>query len=72
MSGRAELLEAAGVAASNLEDPDRRIPLASYVALMRTAKRPLLGFPSPSPAPDDRMPDTAGAAADRTARRSLA
>lgn len=36
---RAELLEATGLSATDLEDQDRRIPLDAYLALMRVAQR---------------------------------
>ncbi len=38
-AGRPELLEASGIAAADLDDQDGRVPFASYVALMRAAKR---------------------------------
>jgi len=37
-AGQAELLTRAGIAAEDLEDIDRRIPFAKYVALMRAGK----------------------------------
>ena len=37
-AGRAELLARSGIAAEALSDRDNRVPLASYVALMRSAK----------------------------------
>lgn len=44
-AARAELLAASGIDATVLADPDRRVPMAAYVALMHAAQR-LTGDPA--------------------------